>query len=374
MKLALVYDRLNKWGGAERVLLALHELWPDAPLYTAVYEPRKAPWAGVFDVIPSFLQRVPLARTYHELFPWLTPMAFESFSFDQYDVVISVTSAEAKSIITKPHTLHICYCLTPTRYLWSGYEDYENYPGMGRLNVIARTALAASRSTLGHWDTIAAARPDSYIAISQHVAERITRYYDRAVDAVIYPPVDLGRFEPRKSRQTEPKQPYFLVVSRLIGYKRVDLVIDAFNILGLPLKVIGDGRASGELKRRANRNIEFIRSHLTDEELVGYYQSCRALVFAGQEDFGLVAVEAQACGKPVISYRNSGMAEIILEGITGLLFREQNAPALIKTVQRFMKSDFDSGRCRENAKRFDTHRFRDQMKNFVSRKLRDYRR
>jgi len=168
MKVALVYDRVNKWGGAERVLLALHEIWPDAPLYTAVYDPKRAPWAKVFDVRPSFLQHFPFAKSHHELYPWLTQMAFESFSFDEYDVVISVTSAEAKAIITKPRTLHVCYCLTPTRYLWSGYETYQETT-RGLVKQLHRWMVPHLRK----WDMVASSRPDYYIAISKRVKERI---------------------------------------------------------------------------------------------------------------------------------------------------------------------------------------------------------
>jgi len=366
MKIALVYDRVNKFGGAERVLLALHEIWSDAPLYTAVYDPKGAPWAKDFDVRPSFLQYIPFARTHHEFFPWLTPLAFESFSFDGFDVVISITSAEAKGIITKPETLHICYCLTPTRYLWSGYEEYVKNPGLGKLGRVGRSILTYIAPTLRRWDHIGAARPDRYIAISDQVKDRIKQYYHRQVDGVIYPPVDLDAFNITKDNHTEE---YFLSVSRLVGYKRVDILIDAFNELGLPLKIIGRGSAQSELRKRARKNIEFIDRHLTDEELNRYYQKCRAFVFAGQEDFGLVAAEAQAAGKPVICYKESGMAEIVVDGKTGILFADQSVESLIAGINRFFSFSFDARMCRENAERFDTEVFGKAIKAFVKKKL-----
>src|SRR4030042_769573 len=194
MNIALVYDRINKFGGAERVLLALHEVWPDAPLFSAVYDPSRAQWANVFRVKPSFLSSFPFAKRHHELYPWLTPMAFESFTFDPYDAVISVTSAEAKGILTKPTTLHICYCLTPTRYLWSGYGNYTRESTLGLPKWATGGALSKSSSLLRQWDGIASSRPDYYGAISRHVEERIRKYYTKGVEQVIYPPVDIRKF------------------------------------------------------------------------------------------------------------------------------------------------------------------------------------
>ncbi len=367
MKVALVYDRINKWGGAERVLLALHEIWPEAPLYTAVYDPKKAPWAKVFTVKPSFLQYLPLARSHHELYPWLTPLAFETFSFDEYDVVISVTSAEAKGIITKPKTLHICYCLTPTRYLWSGYEQYQTNPGMGSLSGLARATHALFAPTLRRWDLVAASRPDTYIAISGHVAERMKKYYGRTVERVIYPPVDLKKFLVRRSRFKGSQGSYFLVVSRLVGYKRVDLVIEAFNKLRWPLVVVGDGWQKEELKWIARNNITFVDRHLTDTELSSYYQRCRALVHAAQEDFGLVAVEAQACGKPVIAYAQSGIADVVKDKVTGILFRQQSVDSLVAGLKQFEAMSFDLETLQKQVRPFDARRFNKKMKSTIER-------
>jgi glycosyltransferase involved in cell wall biosynthesis len=356
MKIAFVYDRVNKFGGAERVLLALHKVWPDAPLYTAVYDKKRTAWADVFKVRPSFLQHIPLARRHHELFPWLTPMAFESFSFDEFDVVLSVTSAEAKSIITKPGTVHICYCLTPTRYLWSGHQTY-----MEQTDSVSARMLHAWAPTLKRWDLIGSARPDQYVTISKRVEDRIKTYYHRRVERVIYPPVDTNLFVP----STKKAENYFLLVSRFVQYKRIDLVIDAFNELGWPLVIIGSGWGKRMLQNMAKKNITFITRHLTDAELVAYYQKSRAFVFAGDEDFGLIALEAQACGKPVICYRESGMAEIVIDGKTGILFNEQTKASLINALQKFTKAWYDSGFCRHNAERFSTKHFEEEIKRTV---------
>lgn len=338
MKVAIVYDRINKWGGAERVLLALHKIWPEALLYTAVYDKKRAPWAHVFDVRPSFLGNLP-----HEFLPWITPMAFESFHFDEYDVVISVTSAEAKGIITKPQTLHVCYCLTPTRYLWSGKEVYEQTSG------ILGAGLRLLAPTLRRWDEVAATRPDHYIAISKRVKDRIKKYYHRDSD-VIYPPVDTKKFRGLKVSS------YFLVVSRLVQYKRVDVIIDAFNDTGLPLVIIGDGMEKHVLKKRARKNITFIDRHLTEDELASYYGNCRALIHAADEDFGIVAVEALAAGKPVISFRGSAVSEII-DMHTGITFNQQTKHAIMSALKSFDTIQFDPEKANKRAHFFSEERF-----------------
>lgn len=362
MNVALVYDRVNKYGGAERVLEALHKLWPDAPLYTAVYDKRGAPWASSFDVRPSFLQRLPFAKSHHELLAPLAPLAFEQFTFDAYDVVITVTSAEAKGILTKPKTLHICYCLTPTRYLWSGFSTYEKSPGLGAFSQISAFFLRLLAPTLRGWDMLAATRPDHYIAISNRVARRIKKYYGQMSD-VIYPPVATHKFRPAKDVQG--KGEYYLVVSRLVGYKRLDIIVEAFRDLGLPLVIIGAGRQKQELINKAAPTIRFINRHLTDSELAHYYQNCRAFIHTADEDFGISMVEAQACGKPVIAFKGSAASEIIIPGKTGLFFEKQSVASLKAAVTGSRRRRFDPAACRANALRFDTKAFKQAMMNSV---------
>ena len=360
MNVALVYDRVNKIGGAERVLLAFHRLFPDAPLYTAVYDPVGAPWANVFDVRPSFINRIPFAKRHHELFPWLTPFAFESFNFDGFNLVISITSAETKSIITKPGTLHICYCLTPTRYLWSGFEEYKNRKS------ISSFFLKLWAPVLKRWDFIASSRPDAYVAISTRVKDRIEKYYHKSVDAIIYPPVDTDTFHPAKTKKTGD---YYLFVSRLVGYKRADIVIDACKKLNVPLVVIGNGRELQQLKQSASDNTTFITDNLTDEKLARYYQECRAFLFAGDEDFGIVAAEAQSCGKAVIGYKKSGVAEIVIDGKTGVLFDEQTPEALGKAMQTFEKLTIDEALCRQQGLKFSNERFYEEMGHYIKARI-----
>ncbi len=380
MRVALVYDRVNKYGGAERVLQALNEIYPDAPLYTAVYNPKGASWAKIFpQVISSFVQRIPFASSHHEAYPWLMPLAFEAFDFETYDLVISITSEAAKGIITKPKTLHICYCLTPTRYLWSSYQSYQESLRYGVVASIARFLMPAVAAKLRIWDQIAAQRPDLFIAISKNVSRRIKKYYCRESE-VIYPPVNLEKFRVenfndqnlKKSQQGGGKikrENLFLVVSRLVYYKRIDLIIEAFNQLGWPLKIIGDGTEKVSLNRLAKPNIEFLGQDLTDEELIGYYQRCRALIFAGEEDFGLVSIEAQACGRPVIAYRGGGLLETVEEGVSGKLFYPQTVEALMVALREFKDDDFKPENCRKNVERFSLEVFKEKFKNFVEGNL-----
>jgi len=355
MKIALVYDRVNKIGGAERVLQALHEIWPKAPLYTAVYYPPGAPWADDFEVIPSFLNKWPLAKKHHEFYPWLTPFVFESFDFTDFDLVISVTSAEGKGIMTKPETKHLCYCLTPTRYLWSGYNDYFFNKGL-------RWLTGPVVGWMRAWDQVAAQRPDEYIAISQEVQRRIKKYYHRE-SIVLYPPVDTEKFYPAGKNQ---KGDYFLIVSRLVPYKKIDLVIQAFNQLKMPLKIIGTGTEENRLKEMAKGNIEFL-GQLTDQELLSYYQNCRALVFPQQEDFGLVPLEAQACGRPVIAFAGGGALETVIEGKTGTFFKPQKTKALVEKIRSFKEKNYQPEDCRTNAEKFGKIIFKQNFKKLVEK-------
>lgn len=367
MKVALVYDRVNKWGGAERVLLTLHEMFLDAPLYTSVYNSKTAPWAKVFPKIyTSFLQKIPFALDKHEHFAYLMPIAFETFSFDQYDLVISITSEAAKGVITKPYTKHICYCLTPTRYLWSHYEIY--FQGKA-WQAVAKPVV----SYLRKWDKTAAQRSDVMVGISTSVRERIKKYYGRE-SGLVYPPVDTNKFEIRNTKfEINPKhKEYFLVVSRLVPYKRVDLVVEAFNELNYPLVIVGTGSEENRLKSMANRNIRFV-GQLTDKELAVYYQNAKALIFPGEEDFGMVMVEAQAAGTPVIAYKKGGALDVVIDpttasgSATGTFFEGQTKHSLIEAIEIFEKTKFSKSLLYKNAQKFSKERFKKEFSSLIGR-------
>ncbi|MBI4080806.1 MAG: glycosyltransferase [Candidatus Levybacteria bacterium] len=355
MKVALVYDRVNKWGGAERVLLALHKIFPDAPLFTSVYDREHAPWARIFQVKPSFLQRFPFAQRHHELYASLMPLAFEEMTLDGFELVISVTSEAAKGILTKPYTKHICYCLTPTRYLWSGYDEY--FPNAG-----FRSIASPAISYLRRWDLQASVRPDALLAISQEVKNRIQKYYKRDA-AIVYPPVQLAEKAvlSRKQKQSD----FYLVVSRLVPYKRVDLAIQACNKLQKNLKIVGVGSEETRLKSMAGPTIQFL-GNLTDIELVEYYRSCKALIFPGKEDFGLVVVEAQGFGKPVIAYKGGGALETIIDRKTGLFFDRQNAASLTQALVTFERVGFHKEACRKNAEQFSFKHFKTRFLSIIA--------
>jgi glycosyltransferase involved in cell wall biosynthesis len=353
MKVALVYDRVNKWGGAERVLLALHRIFPDAPLFTSVYNPDTAKWAEVFQVHTSFLQKIPKSRTNHEFLAPLMPLAFESLNLEDFDLVISVTSEAAKGVITKPGTLHICYCLTPTRYLWSGYETYFKNP-------ILRLLGWPFVSYLRKWDLVAANRPDKYIAISKEVQKRIEKYYG-ANSEVIFPPLSIS--------DTKPILPvelgYFLIVSRLVPYKKIDMAIDVFNKLGYPLIIIGTGRLESGLKRKAKENIKFLKN-IDEGTLYGYYSNCKALIFPGKEDFGLSMAEAQFFGKPVIAYGEGGALDIVKEKVTGELFKTRQE--LVSILENFNPSRYNKEACIENSEKFTFENFKKSLLDLIDRK------
>ncbi|MCX6816304.1 MAG: glycosyltransferase [Candidatus Beckwithbacteria bacterium] len=357
MKIAFVYDRINKFGGAERVLLNLHKIWPSAQFFTAVYNQKLTSWTKSLKIKSSWLQKLPLAKTFHELYPWLTPLAFESFNFDGYDVVISVTSAEAKAIITKPSTLHICYCLTPTRYLWSHYDQYQKLPGLGWFNSLGRNFFNLSKNYLRRVDLINSRRPDIYLAISQTVKDRIKKYYHQD-SMVIYPPVDTQKFSYR------PAQNYFLVVSRLTPYKKVDLAVKACNLLKEQLIIVGSGREKTNLRRLAGPTIKFAGT-VSDTQLVHYYQNCRALIMPQEEDFGIVSVEAQASGKPVIAYQKGGATETIISGESGVFFQDQTVDSLGFAMKQFNSCLWDRKTIQSQAQKFDNQIFIKNLKNFV---------
>jgi glycosyltransferase involved in cell wall biosynthesis len=347
------------------VLEVMHAMYPQAPIYTSIYWPQALPAAyREWDIRPSFLNRLPLIHRHHQWFLFFYPYAFQSFDLSEYDLVLSVTSAFAHGIFKRPRTLHVCYCLTPARFLW----DYHTYVAREGLS-FAQWVLPPFVNQLQRWDRAAANRVDHFIAISEAVRQRIDRSYGRRA-TVIYPPVDAQRFQPspaaRPTRSAE-REEYFLIISRLVPYKRIDLAVQAFSQLGLPLWIIGDGRDRGALQAMARPNVRFL-GRLGDEETRSYLQLCRAFIFPGEEDFGIAPLEAQAAGRPVIAYARGGALETIVEGKTGLFFREPTPQSLAEAVLGFRDDEFDPAAIREHALRFDRAVFQQRFSDFIREK------
>ncbi|MDH4208725.1 MAG: glycosyltransferase [Anaerolineae bacterium] len=359
MRVAIIHDWLNQVGGAEGVLEVLKELYPEAPIYTSIYWPQAMPdQYRNWDIRSSWLNRLPLIKAHHQPFLALYPLAFEAFDLREYDLVLSNKSAFCHGVITQAHTTHVCYCLTPTRFLW----DYHSYIQHERINPLARALLSPLLGRLRLWDKLAADKVEHFVAISETVRQRIRKFYERDA-AVIHPPVDVERFEVQAEHED-----YFLIVSRLVPYKRIDLAVEAFNHLGLPLHVIGDGRDRSRLEALAKPNVDFL-GRLPNTEVERYISRCRAFIFPGEEDFGIAPVEAQAAGRPVIAYAAGGALETVVEGVTGSFFREQTADSLAEAVANFRDADFDSATIRRHAQGFDKATFKRKLQAFVSNEL-----
>ncbi len=359
MKTALVHDWLNQIGGAEDVLETLTNLYPQAPLYTSLYWREKMPphWRE-WDIRTSFIDRLPWARKKQQLYFPLYPYAFEQFDFREYDLVISNKSGFCHGIITGSETLHICYCLTPTRYVWR----YHQYAEQEDLGWFVRKLLPPFLTFLRQWDRLAADRVDHFIAISDEVRRRIAKVYQRD-STIIYPPVDTGRFQP-SSRIDD----YYLIVGRLVPYRRIDLLIEAFNKMDRPLLIAGSGRDRERLEAMAGPNIDFL-GYVPDEALPDLMARCRAFVFPGEEDFGIAPIQAMAAGRPVIAYASGGVLDTVIPGETGYLFAEQTVADIIQAVEAFDPDSVDPARLRAQAEKFDTELFKRQMTAFVEQKM-----
>jgi glycosyltransferase involved in cell wall biosynthesis len=357
LKVAIVHDFLNQMGGAENVVKVFREIFPDAPIYTSIYNPSAVcPSFQTADIRTSFMQRLPFVKKHARKYLALYPYAFELFDLSEFDVVLSSSSSFAKGVITPPKTTHICYCYTPMRFVWN-YHTYIEQEPFGRAT---KVLLPYIIHRLRRWDEITANRVDHFISISGEVAARIRKYYRRE-STIIHPPVDTSRF-----RVGEKDGGYFLVLSRLLPYKRIDIVIEAFNRLRLPLKIVGDGRDLERLNNMAGPTVEFL-GRLPEEEMQRCLRECRALVFPGLEDFGLAPLEAMSCGKPVIAYAAGGALDTIREGITGTFFYTQTAQSVIEAVRGFHPGEYDPWEIRQHAELFDVSIFKEQILKFVAR-------
>ncbi len=356
MKIALVASWLNQYGGAERVLEAAHDLYPDAPVFTSTYWHAAMPDAyRTWDIRVSFLDRLPIARKYQRLLLPLYPMAFESFDLRGYDAIVSITSAFAHGVRTPLDARHHCYCLTPARFLW----NYPDYVEREQIAPFARSFLPLVISPMRDWDRRAANRVSQFIAISQTVRTRIAENYGRD-STIVHPPVEVERFQ--VSRQ--PGE-FFLILSRLVPYKRIDLAIQACNELQVPLVIAGDGRDRPRLEAMAKPNVRFL-GRVSDQEAKDLLARCKAFVFPGEEDFGITPLEANACGKPVIAFAGGGALETVIQGKTGEFFREPTARSLAQTICAFDDKKFDPTILRAHAGQFSVQVFKQKLGALVS--------
>ncbi|MDD2680815.1 MAG: glycosyltransferase [Patescibacteria group bacterium] len=343
MKVALIHDHLAQEGGAEKVLKVLADMFPEAPIYTLLYEKKNVDknFAGRH-IETSVIQRLPGGVRHYKWYLFLMPMAVEFFDLRPYDLVISDASAFAKGVITNPETLHICYCHTPTRYLWSDTHQYLNEL---KYNKWIKKIISLTLGRLRLWDFSAAQRVDYFIANSSTVQKRITKFYRRESE-IIYPPVETHKFKIANLKEQGRNERYFLLGCRLAPYKRVDIVVQAFKVLGpdYHLKIFGDGLDLPRLRKLAGdaSNIEFL-GRVSEEQKIDLYAHALAFINPQEEDFGITAVESMASGRPVLAYKRGGATETIIENESGLFFKEQTAAAIMSLVRHFLE-DIDQGR------------------------------
>ncbi len=364
VKVALVHDWLTNMGGAERVVINFKQLFKEAPIYTTLYNPKNLDEElRNIDVRTSFLQNNRnLKKGHQSLLPFM-PMAFESFDLNEYDVILSSSSSCAKGVVTSPDTMHICYCHTPMRYAWEYYYEYANNWGLNKLKGIF---LKYVMNYIRVWDRVSADRVDFFIANSENVAKRIWKHYKKE-SVVIHPPVRCDLFN-----ISDVDEDYFLILSRLVPYKKIDLAVEAFNELGLPLVIIGDGPEKQKLESKAKSNIKFL-GRQPDSVIKEYYSKCRAFIFPGEEDFGITPLEAQASGRPVIAYGKGGALETVVEGLTGVFFEDYSVNSLRNAIYRFENMKFDKKIIRRHAENFDEKIFKLKIQNFIGEKYKEFK-
>lgn len=379
MKVALIHDHLAQDGGAEKVLKVLADMFPDAPIYTLLYEKKNADkYYKGRKIETSIIQKLPGGVRFYQWYMPFMPMAVEFFDLTPFDVVISDTSSFAKGVITSTKTLHICYCHTPTRYLWS---DTHQYLKELRYNKYIKKIISLILNYVRMWDRLAADRVDVFIANSNFIAKRIGKYYKREAK-IIFPPVDVDNF-----KVADAVGDYFLIGGRLAPYKRVDIVVEAFNQLRIKnyelgikderirpkLKIFGDGVDMERLKRLAagNPDIEFL-GRVDDKEKAELYSKCIAFINPQEEDFGITVVEAMAAGRPVIAYKSGGAMETVIEGVTGRFFNDQTAEDLIETVKNFDLGQFNPEEIKKHAERFSTTKFKKEIKEFIEEEYKKF--
>ncbi len=365
LKVAIVHDWLVSYAGADRVVDCMHHVFPDAPIYTLVYDKEKMPtWFRDYDIRTTWIQKLPFAtKLYKKLLP-LMPGAFEALDLSEYDLVLSSSSSCSKGVITRPDAVHICYCHTPIRYVWDFYYTYR-----ANANPLVRAVMPSQMHKLRQWDKCAADRVDYFIANSRYIAQRIKKYYRRDSD-VIYPCVHINQ-----SPFVE-KEDFYLVVGRFTWYKRIDLAVAACTKLGRRLVVIGTGDEESRLKAMAGPTVEFKGGGLSDEEVRGYYLRAKAFLFPGEEDFGITPVEAQSAGTPVLAFGRGGACETVEDGRTGLLFHAQTVESLAECIEKFEAEGVACSKeeIRAHSLSFSEERFEEELRAYCERRVRDWRR
>jgi glycosyltransferase involved in cell wall biosynthesis len=362
MNVAIVHDWLVVSGGAERVVFELHKMYPDAPIFTSAYIPERFPELADADVRPTWLDKLPFVKSHQQLITIPRALAFYSLDLSQYDVVISSCSAESKYVRTGKDTLHICYCHTPIRYYWSDYDWYRKHPPFGKaLNWLAtNVVLPVLIGSLRRMDYRRAQKVSLFVANSKNVQARIKKYYHRD-STVIYPPIRTDLFPLKRNVKD-----YYVIIGRQVAYKRLDVAVEAFNKLGLKLKVAGDGEEITKQKLVAHKNIEFL-GRVSDDERARLLSEAKGFIFPPEEDFGMVPVEAMSAGCPVIAFGRGGSLEYVEDGVTGVLFHEQTGQALVEAVKRYETLKFDEKVLRAKAAEFDTAVFVKQLSTYVQR-------
>jgi glycosyltransferase involved in cell wall biosynthesis len=358
-RIALAHDWLTGMRGGERVLEVLCERFPDAELFTLLHVPGSvSPTIERLRIHTSFVQRLPLVERYYRHYLPLFPAAIERFDLSGFDLVLSVSHCCVKSVVKAPGARHLCYCLTPMRYAW---DQFDAYFGPARMGTVGSRLMRPIMGRLARWDRETADRPDRYVAISHYVAGRIARYYNRE-STVVYPPVDTAFFAPDGST---PER-YGLIVSALVPYKRVEVGIEACRLARVPLKIVGEGpdRHSLQQLAAASHGVEFL-GRLSDEDIRGLYRRASFVMLPGEEDFGIVPLEAQACGRPVVALARGGALETIVPDTTGVLVAEPSAEAFADAVARVIGTRFDPAVVRQHAQRFGRERFGDEMEALV---------
>jgi glycosyltransferase involved in cell wall biosynthesis len=362
MRTALVHDWFLTLGGAERVLEQMAILYPEAPIYFVIMDPEVLPpTIRQHRLHETWIRRLPRARSWYKRYLPLMPWAIEDLDLSSYDLVLSDCSAMAKGVLTGANTLHVSYLHTPTRYLWDKYQEYRKEEA----GPISRVAVSPFFSFLRRWDRLAADRPDVLVANSRAVKRRIRKHYRRD-SVVVHPPVDVDRFQ-----VGEGPGDYYLVLSRLVPYKRFDLAVQACTRLKRPLIVAGDGPDLPRLKKFAGPTVKFV-GRVSDEEAARLMAGSRALLFPGEEDFGIIQVEVQAAGRPVVAYGRGGAEDTVVDGETGVLFHEQALDPLIAAMETVERQSWDGQRIRRHAEQFRPERFREQYEAVVSDALADF--